>query len=113
MESNNSQLFLLSGNTSRQLSENETSILNLWANATALGTQETAAEVSRRIDGLCPSLDNNKQVQDFVWMLWDMMLLIARSPYVTSEIQERLIHVILELQKIDRGTVFIEGDVRE
>ncbi|KAJ4392947.1 hypothetical protein N0V93_002151 [Gnomoniopsis smithogilvyi] len=109
MNACDSQLFQLQDIRKRELSEEETSIVNIWANATAAATQESAAEVAHQIDRMCPSIDDVEKARDFTWMLWDIMLSVAASPDVTSEIQQSIVSVVLELQKIDRGAIFIEG----
>lgn len=113
MNSDDSQVFQLLEVQGREWSEDEICILNMWTNALAPVRHEDATEVVRKIDELCPSMDDNKQVLDFNWSIWDTMISIARSPDVTSETQERLVQVVLELEKVDKGTILVHGSVRK
>lgn len=113
MDSNISRIIQVLEDQRREWTESKygMAILNTWANALTPATQETAAEAARQIDGLCPSIDENEQVLEFLWSLWDIMLSIARSPDVTSEIQERLVEIVSELERLDKGTVIVMGQV--
>lgn len=112
MDSNLSQIIqLLEGQRrERPESEHDLDILNMWAHALAPATQETE-DVVRQIDELCPSIDENERVLEFLWSFWDIMLSIARNRDVTSQIQERLVKIVLELKKLDKGMVIVDGQV--
>lgn len=113
MDNNDSQIFQLLEIRRREWSEDEIGILNMWTDVLAPGRFENAADVVRQIDELCPSMDDNKQVLDFNWSIWDTMISIARSPDATNETRERLVQVVLELAKFDKGTVLVHGSVRK
>lgn len=74
----------------------------------APATRDSAAEAARQLDQCCPPLEDTEQTAEFVWTVWNVILDITSSPDVTSEMQERLISIVLELQKIDRGIVCLD-----
>lgn len=111
MATNSSHLSQLQQIKERNFSENEASILTLWENSMDLATRGSATEAARKIDQSCPPFEESEssgQTAEFVWMLWDIMFDIASSPDVTTEVQQQLVSIVLELRKIDRGTVSLD-----
>ncbi|KAK3943111.1 hypothetical protein QBC46DRAFT_422266 [Diplogelasinospora grovesii] len=56
-------------------------------------TLETAAGAARQLDLACLAcpLEHQQEAEDYLRMVWEVMVDVVRSPDVTSEIHERLI----------------------
>ena len=63
-------------------------------------TPEAVTEVESQLDNFCPPLEQEKEAKKYLWMLWDIMLNIATSPDVTSEIQNDLVEILQSLRRI-------------
>lgn len=109
MAPNESNLFNLELVTKRDLSKQGTDILNAFSRGMQPATPETAAEAARRLDGLCPPLEQEQAAYDYLWMLWEIMLDVVRSPDATSEIHERFVAVLEDLRQCAKGTLDVWG----
>lgn len=69
-------------------------------------------EVAYEIDYYCPLLDEDiVKVEDYIWVVWDIMICITSSPDVTYEIQAHFIAVLRCLSGIAKGE-FVPYTVR-
>jgi hypothetical protein len=87
----------------RELSEQETNILQAFSLAMRPGVPDAAAEAARQLDALCPPLERDKEARDYIWSVWDIMFDIAASPDATDEVHFSLVAVLRELAQISRG----------
>lgn len=90
-------------------SEQEVYILNALNLAIHPATWETAKEAARLLDATCPPLDQHEEILNYLWMIWDIMTDIARSPDVESAVQESLIRVLESLRFFSRGDLTFWG----
>jgi hypothetical protein len=93
----------------RNLSEQETNILNAFASGIQPATPETANEAARQLDNCCPLLEQEKETNDYLWMVWEIMLDIARSPDVKSEVHDRLVSIVESLRQCANGDLNVWG----
>ncbi|RFU28620.1 hypothetical protein B7463_g7724, partial [Scytalidium lignicola] len=105
MAENASSLFYLELIRQRDLSEQETNILNVFAHGMYPATLKTAEEAAYWLDCSCPPLEQGKEteVEGYFWMIWEIMLDITRSPDVSSEVHQRLIVVLRSLKQCAKG----------
>ncbi|KUJ09592.1 uncharacterized protein LY89DRAFT_536741, partial [Mollisia scopiformis] len=55
---------------------------------------DAATEAASQLDNLCPPLNQNEATLDYLWSVWTLLLDIARSQDVTSEIHTRLVNIL-------------------
>ncbi|RDL33086.1 uncharacterized protein BP5553_08525 [Venustampulla echinocandica] len=103
MAQNESSIFHLELIRQKNLSEQETNILYAFAYGMQPATPETAAGAAYQLDCLCPPLEQRHECNDYIWMVWSIMLNIARSPDVTSEVHMRLVSIVESLRQIAKG----------
>ncbi|KAJ3533319.1 hypothetical protein NM208_g8040 [Fusarium decemcellulare] len=94
----------------RSLSEQETDILNAFNHAIHPATSETSKEAAQWLDESCPPLAQEEEASDYLWNVWDIMLEVARSPGVTSEIHVRLISVAEDIRLCAKGEFNVWGE---
>ncbi|KAI5458795.1 hypothetical protein BGZ63DRAFT_52314 [Mariannaea sp. PMI_226] len=90
----------------RSLTDQDVAILNAFSHAMRPATLETAAEAAYQLDFFCPPLEEKKEAEDYLWQVWVLMLDIAQSPGVTSEIQGRLISVAENVRRVAKGELW-------
>ncbi|KAI8263571.1 hypothetical protein K4K56_005520 [Colletotrichum sp. SAR 10_98] len=74
---------------------------------------DAAEQAAAKIDSLCPPTDQEEEVEEWLWMLWEVFLDAVRSP--TFYIQGRqatgpMLDILKCLQLRAKGTVKIEGE---
>ena len=109
MADNKSSLFHLELIRQRNITKQETNILDAFACGMQPATPETAAEAARQLDSSCPPLEQENEAGDYLWMVWEIMLDIAQSPDVASEIHERLVGILASLWQCAKGDLDIGG----
>jgi hypothetical protein len=105
--SNSTSLFQLELIRQRDPSELDTTILNAFTRGMEPATDEAAAEAASQLDESCPPLERVKEVRNYLRRVWDVMLDIARSPDVTSQIHKRLISILESLRQIAKGDLIV------
>lgn len=106
METENS-LFDLELIKKRNLSEQDIEIVNAFSWGIQLATPEAAAEAAFQLDCLCPPLEQNEEAADYLWMVWDIMVDIAQSPDVKSEVHDGLVSIVQNLMQCAKGDLDI------
>ena len=109
MAENESNLFHLQFIRERNLSEREAYIVEIFAHGVQPARPEAAVEAACELDGCCPPLEQDQETRDYLWIVWEIMLDIARSPGVTNEVQERLVSILESLQQIAKGDLNVWG----
>ncbi|KAK4032947.1 hypothetical protein C8A01DRAFT_50382 [Parachaetomium inaequale] len=87
----------------RDLTAQGVSILQALAHGLQPATPEAAAEAAHQLDRLCPPLEDSDQASDYLWGLWEIIMAIAGSPDVESEVHERLVEILRQLKQHARG----------
>lgn len=72
-------------------------------------TLETAAEAALWLDYFCPPLDQEKDAHQYLWTVWYIMLSIAQSPDVTSQVHDCLLRVVENLRHCAKGELNVWG----
>jgi hypothetical protein len=111
MADNESSLFHLGLIRRRNLSEQETNILNAFAWGMQPATPETAAEAVRQLNDSCPPLAQEEEANNYLWQVWDIMMDIARSPDVTSEVHKRLVAILECLRQCAKGELMVDVSI--
>jgi hypothetical protein len=62
-----------------------------------------------QLNSLCPPLTQEEDAEAYIWVVWDMFLLIARSPDVACEVHVPLVNIIQLLENFAKGSVTIWG----
>jgi hypothetical protein len=106
---NNSSLFNLELIREGELSEGEWIILNIFAHGIQPAMPGVAAEAAQQFDILCPPLKHVHEANHYLWTLWKVMITIARSPDVTSEIHVRLVGILDILRQSAKGELDVHG----
>jgi hypothetical protein len=88
-------------------SEQQTAILNAFALGMA-PSADAVADAVRELDRLCPPLERREEVLEYLWATWGMMFDIVQSN-VQDEVHERLIRILGELQRLERGVLDVWG----
>ena len=104
--------FLLDLELIRQnvLTEQETIILNVFARGIQPATVEAAAEAAHQLDVLCPPLEQECEAANvYLWNVWDIMITIARSPEVKSEVHVWLMSILDILRQCAKGNLDVYG----
>lgn len=91
------------------LTEQETIILNVFARGIQPATAEAAAEAAHQFDILCPPLEQEDEANDYLWMVWRIMITVARSPDVTNEVHIRLVSILDILRQFAKGNLDVHG----
>jgi hypothetical protein len=102
-------IFELYAIKSRKLSDQQTKVLNVLASGIYPATSDTAAETVIQLNSLCPPLTQEEDAEAYIWVVWDMFLLIARSPDVACEVHVPLVNIIQLLENFAKGSVTIWG----
>jgi hypothetical protein len=92
----------------RELSEQETGILQAFGLAMRPGVLDAAADAARRLDALCPPLECEQEARDYIWSVWGVMFYIAASRDVSDQVHFSLVAVLQELKQITRGSVGVD-----
>ena len=109
MARNETSLFNFDLMRERELSEEETNVLHAFDSAVHPATPETAAEAALWLDYFCPPLDQEKDAHQYLWTVWDIMLSIAQSPDVTSQVHDCLLGVVENLRQCAKGELNVWG----
>ncbi|EPE34941.1 hypothetical protein GLAREA_10636 [Glarea lozoyensis ATCC 20868] len=72
-------------------------------------SEAAAVEAAQQLDAWCPPVDQTEEANDFLWNLWEVMLDIARSPEVTTEVHIGLIRILENLRPFARGMLSVYG----
>jgi hypothetical protein len=88
-------------------SKQETVILNALLLGWSL--RQTRQRMRPELDGLCPPLDQEQEALDRFWATWEIMLGISRCRNVQYELYERLVGIVRELQRFERGELNVWG----
>jgi hypothetical protein len=88
-------------------SEQQTAILNAFDLGMA-PSADAVADAVCELDRLCPPLERREEVIDYLWATWEMMFDIVQSN-VQDEVHERLIRILGELQRLERGVLDVWG----
>ncbi|KAK4238195.1 hypothetical protein C8A03DRAFT_33801 [Achaetomium macrosporum] len=101
MANNANGLVQLGAIRRKTLSERETDIVNAFALAMRprSSVPEAAVEAVRRLDSLCPPLEQGDDAGNYIWRMWEIMLGIAESLDVDDEVYWRLLSVLQELER--------------
>lgn len=90
------------------LSQQETNILNVLTHGLQPATPENAAEAAFQLDRLCPPLGYEEEAGAYLWILWEVILDIARTPDTDNELQQGLVNILQCLkQYATRGEVIV------
>lgn len=103
MAEGESSLFDLELIKKRKLSEQEIGIVNAFSWGVQLATPEAAAEAALQLDYLCPPLEQRADAEDYLWMVWELMIDIAQSPDVKSEVHDGLMSILEDLVQGAKG----------
>lgn len=106
---NKNSLFHLELVRKRTLSAQETSILNAFDRGMQFDVLERAAEAARQLNNYCPPLDQEKEANAYLWMVWEIMLDIARSPDVKCEVHICLVKILEMLRQSAKGDLNVWG----
>jgi hypothetical protein len=107
MAENKPNLFNLEMVRQKKLSVNETTITATFSHGMRPTIPEAVTQVARQLGNFCPPLEQEKEAKKYLWMQWDIMLSIATSPDVTSEIQNDLVEILQSLRQIAKGKLAI------
>ncbi|KAK3899515.1 hypothetical protein C8A05DRAFT_36861 [Staphylotrichum tortipilum] len=91
----------------RALSEQETAILQALGLAMRPGVLDAAADAARRLDSLCPPLECDQEVRNYIWAVWGVMFSIAASSNAQDQVHFALVAVLQELQNTTRGQLSV------
>ncbi|RFU25227.1 hypothetical protein B7463_g11119, partial [Scytalidium lignicola] len=72
-------------------------------------TPETVAEAAGELDDSCPPLEQKEETSDYLWLVWEIILDIARSSGVTNGIHKNLISILESLRQIAKGDLHVWG----
>lgn len=92
----------------RELSGQQTDILQAFGLAMRPGVPGAAADAAGRLDALCPPLESDQEARDYIWGVWEVLFYIAASADVPDQVHFSLVAVLQELQQKTRGQ--LEGD---
>ena len=92
----------------RELSGQETDILQAFGLAIRPGVPSAAADAAGRLDGLCPPLESDQEARNYIWGVWEVLFYIAASADVPDQVHFSLVAVLHELKQKTRGK--LEGD---
>ena len=109
MAPNRTNLFDLEAIRERRLSDLENNILNAFAYGMQSATQNLAIETAHYLDVFCPPVDQEKELHEYLWKIWELIFDIAQSPDVTAEIQQRLVSVVETVRECSKGEINIHG----
>lgn len=109
MADNPSSLFHLELIRRRDTTEQEVNVLNLLARWMQPATPETAAGAAHQLDCSCPPLGQEQEANDYLWTVWEIIINIARSPDVASEVHEHLVNIMESLQQCAKGDLNVWG----
>ncbi len=109
MAGNETSLFQLELIRRRDLSAQETNILNALACGMQPATAEAAAEAARQLDSFFPPLEQVKEANDYLWAVWEVIIDIARSPDVMIQVHERLVSILENLRRCAKGDLNVWG----
>ncbi|OTA66132.1 hypothetical protein K449DRAFT_431607 [Hypoxylon sp. EC38] len=93
-------LFNLTLIKKRTLSPQKSDILNAFA-------CEDTENAAFQIDYYCPPLTEKEEAENYLWMVWDLLIDIISSPDVTSEIHEHFVSILQNLQQIGKGDLLV------
>ncbi|EHL01948.1 hypothetical protein M7I_1896 [Glarea lozoyensis 74030] len=71
-----------------------------------------AAEAAHQFDILCPPLEQVHEANHYLYTLWNVMITIARSPDVTSDIHVQLVGILQILRQTSKGELDVYGMTR-
>jgi hypothetical protein len=109
MAKNKPNLFNLELIRQKKLLIKQTTIIATFSHGMRPATPEAVTEVASQLDNFCPPLEQEKEAKKYLWMSWDIMVNIAMSPDVTSELQNDLVEILQSLRQIAKGEL---GPVR-
>ena len=93
------------------LSERDTDILQAFGLAMRPGVPDAAADAARTLDSLCPPLEYEREVRNYIWGVWQVMFWIAASSNAQDQVHIALVAVLQELKQTIRGQLSV-GEVR-
>lgn len=91
------------------LTEEETAILKVFAHGIQPASPEAAGEAAHQFDISCPPLEQDEEANHYLWTVWRIMITIARSPDVRSEVHIRLVNILEILQQSAKGNLNVYG----
>lgn len=103
MADGRSRLLGLEAIQQRDLSEGQVNLIHIFGDGIGQSSPESIAEVVRQVDELCPALTEEKDARNYLWMLFDMVIAIARSPDSQSDLHEYLLAVLDSLRQRAKG----------
>lgn len=56
-------------------------------------TTEAATESALQLDNGSPLLQQGKEAEDYLWMIWEVMVTVSMSPDATSHIHEGVVSI--------------------
>jgi hypothetical protein len=107
MAENKPNLFNLELIRQKKLSIRETIKIATFYHGMQPATPEAVMEIAVQLDDFCPPLEQKKEAEGYLWLAWDIMLNIATSPDVTSEIHNDLVEIPQSLRQIAKGELAI------
>ncbi|KAK6860443.1 hypothetical protein PG995_004079 [Apiospora arundinis] len=91
-------------------SDQEKSILDVLAAALQDPTPEALVNAADQFDAMCPPIEAESDVRNFLWCLWEVMISIAESPSVPDEVQGYLVNIVEILQHRAKGDVGVSNN---
>ncbi|KAF4915737.1 hypothetical protein CGCF415_v001355 [Colletotrichum fructicola] len=94
----------------RDFSEQQRAIIDVLATAVASIHTKSSEEAAAKIDSLCPPSDQEEEVKDWLWTLWEILIDIARFGDFRSVYS--MFWVVSSLHRQARGYVKIGSEER-
>ncbi|EPE27923.1 hypothetical protein GLAREA_04714 [Glarea lozoyensis ATCC 20868] len=107
-----SSLFDLESIRDGEYSEEEWTVLKIFAHGIQPAMPGVAAEAAHQFDILCPPLEQVHEANHYLYTLWNVMITIARSPDVTSDIHVQLVGILQILRQTSKGELDVYGAKR-
>ncbi len=95
----------------QKLSVQQTCILQAFGDGMRPGGLDAAADAARRLDSLCPPLEFDQEVRNYIWTVWKVLFWIAGSSDAQDQVHFALVAVLQQLKQIARGGLATD-DVR-
>lgn len=84
-------------------------VLKVFARGISAATPEAAKEAARQLNDLCPPLNRTREANNWMYMVWLVMLDIVADIGSKDTVQEGCVRILEELVQCAKGTMDVWG----
>ncbi|KAK2773403.1 hypothetical protein CKAH01_03863 [Colletotrichum kahawae] len=93
----------------RDITPEHIAVLKVFARGISAATPEAAKEAARQLNDLCPPLNQTEEANNWMYMVWLVMLDIVADIGSTDAVQEGCVRILEELVQCAKGMMDVWG----